>query len=152
MQNLLIVAGSVASDGALYLPAREGRLGMIDVRDIVEVAARVLTEDGHEAQTYGLTGPESISFHDVAAALSKALDRAVRYVDAPPEAAREAMVDMGVAEWVAAALNEYFGAFSEGLGDYTTRDVEALTGHSPRSIEEFAQDFAEAFAPAAVPA
>ena len=43
------------------------------------------------------------------------------------------------------------GAFSVGLGDYTTRDVEALTGHAPRSIEEFAQDFAAAFAPAAVP-
>ena len=35
---------------------------------------------------------------------------------------------MGISEWVADALNEYFRAFSEGLGDFTTRDVEALTG------------------------
>ena len=151
MQNLMIAAGSVASDGTLYLPANDGRLGMIDVRDIVEVAAKVLTEDGHEGQTHELTGPESISFHDVAAALSEALDRDVRYVDVPPEAAREAMVDMGISEWVADALNEYFRAFSEGLGDFTTRDAEALTGHASRSIQEFARDFVEAFTrPAAV--
>ena len=100
----------------------------------------------------GLTGPESISFQDVAAALSKVLGREVRYVDVAPEAARGAMVGMGISEWVADALNEYFQAISEGIGDYTTLDVEALTGHAARSIEEFTRDFAQAFAPVAVPA
>ena len=152
MQNLLMAAESVASDGALYMPVKDGRVGMIDVRDVVEVATKVLTEDVHEGHTYGLTGPASISFHDVAAALSKALSKEVRYVDVPPEAAREAMVGMGISEWLADALSEYSRAFSEGLGDFTTPDVEALTGHAARSIEEFARDFAEAFAPAAEPA
>ena len=152
MQNLLMAAESVASDGALYMPVKDGKVGMIDVRDIVEVAAKVLTEDGHEGRTYRLTGPQSISFHDVAAALTKALGREVRYVDVPVETAREAMVEMGISEWLGDALNEYSRAFSEGLGDFTASDVEALTGHAPRSIEEFARDFAEAFAPAAVPA
>ena len=57
MQNLLMAAESVASDGALYMPVKDGRVGMIDVRDVVEVATKVLTEDGHEGHTYGLTGP-----------------------------------------------------------------------------------------------
>ncbi len=152
MQNLLIAAQSVAADGALYLPAKDGKVGMIDVRDIVEVSAKVLTEDGHEGQAYDLTGPESISFHAVAAALSKALGKEVRYVDVPPEAAREAMIGIGVSEWVSDALNEYFEAFGEGLADFTTPDVEALTGHTARSIEQFARDFAVAFSPAEVTA
>ena len=52
---------------------KQGKLGMIDVRDIVDVAAKVLTEDGHEGKTYALTGPASISYHDVAAGLPKAM-------------------------------------------------------------------------------
>ena len=61
---------TVASDGAVYIPFNDGKVGMIDVRDVAGVAGKVLTEDGHEGKSYTLTGPESISFGDVAAALS----------------------------------------------------------------------------------
>ena len=151
MQNTLMAAGSVASDGAVYMAMKDGKVGMIDVRDIVDVAAKVLTEDGHEGKTYDLTGPASISFHDVAAGLSKALGREIKYVDVPLGAGREAMVGMGLPKWVADALTEYSKAFSEGLADFTTNDVEEITGHPARSYETFARDFAQAFAPAAVP-
>ncbi len=152
MQNTMMAAGTVASDGAVYMPMKDGKIGMIDVRDIVDVAAKVLTEDGHQGKTYGLTGPASISFHDVAAGLSKALGKEVKYVDVPLEAGREAMIGMGLSEWFADAMTEYFRAFSEGLGDFTTSDVQELTGHPARSFETFARDFAQAFAPAGAPA
>ena len=148
MQNTLMAAQTVASDGAVYMPMKEGKLGMIDVRDIADVAAKVLTEAGHEGKTYGLTGPASISYHDIAAGLSEALGKEVTYVDVPLEAAREAMVGMGLAEWYADAYNEYNEAFSEGFGDFTTNDVEEITGHPARSYETFASDFSQAFAPA----
>ncbi len=48
-------------------------------------------------------------------------------------------------EWIADAFGEYFTAFSEGYGDFTTPDVENVTGNSPRSFETFARDFAQAF-------
>ena len=130
----------------VFMPMKEGRLGMIDVRDIVDVAAKVLTEDGHEGKTYGLTGPASISFHDVATGLSKALGKEVIYVDVPLETARAAMAGMGLPEWHADAYNEYNNAFGEGLGDFTTNDVEEITGHPARSYETFARDFCQEFA------
>ena len=145
MQNTMMAAGTVASDGAVYMPLKSGKFGMIDVRDIVDVAAKVLTEAGHEGKTYDLTGPESISAHDIAAGLSKALGKEVKYVDVPLEAAREAMLGMGMTEWLADANNEYFSALSEGLGDFTTNYVEEITGHPARSYETFARDFAQAF-------
>ncbi len=114
-------------------------------------AAKVLTEDGHEGKTYGLTGPASISFHDIAAALSKALGKEVKYVDVPLEAGREGMLGMGMPEWFADAMTEYIKAFSEGLGDFTTNDFEEITGHPARSYETFARDFSQAFAPAPTP-
>ncbi len=151
MQNTLMLAQTVASDGAVYIPMKQGKLGMIDVRDIVDVAAKVLAEDGHEGKTYALTGPASISYHDVAAGLSKALGKEVKYVDVPLEAAREAMVGMGLPDWIVGALTEYNNAFSEGSGDFTTNDFEEITGHPARSYETFAHDFAQAFAPAPAP-
>ena len=152
MQNTLMAAQTVASDGAVYMPMKDGKLGMIDVRDIADVAAKVLTEAGHEGKTYGLTGPASISYHDIAAGLSKALGKEIKYVDVPLDAAREAMVGMGLPDWYADAYNEYNKAFSEGLGDFTTKDVEQIAGHPARSYETFARDFAQAFAPASAPA
>ncbi len=156
MQNTMMAAQTIASEGVVYMAMKDGKIGMIDVRDIVDVAVKVLTEDGHEGKTYGLTGPASISFHDVATALSKALGKQVNYVNVPLEAARQAMVSMGLPEWTADALGEYttafsegYGdfttAFSEGYGDFTTPDVEEVTGHPARSYETFARDFAQVF-------
>ena len=145
MQNTMMAAQTVASDGVVYMPFKDGNLGMIDVRDIVDVAVKVLTEDGHEGKTYTLTGPASISFHHVAASLSKALGKEVTYVNVPLEAGRHGMISMGLPEWVADAMGEYATAFSEGYGDYTTPDIEKVTGHPPRSYETFANDFAQVF-------
>ena len=145
MQNTMMAAQTVTSDGVVYMPFKDGNLGMIDVRDIADVAVKVLAEDGHEGKTYTLTGPESISFHDVAAGLSKVLGKQVDYVNVPLEAGREAMIGMGLPEWIADAFSEYFIAFSEGYGDFITDDVQLVTGNPARSYETFAGDFAEVF-------
>ena len=145
MQNTMMAAQTVASDGVVYMAMKDGKIGMIDVRDIVDVAVKVLTEDGHEGKEYPLTGPASISFHDVAAALSRSQGRQVHYVDVPVEAARQAMIGMGLPEWVADALGEYTTAFSQGHGDFATDAVEKITGQPARSYETFASDFAQAF-------
>ena len=145
MQNTMMAGQTVASEGAVYMAMKAGKIGMIDVRDIVDVAVKVLTEDGHEGKTYPLTGPASISFHDVAAALSNAVGKQVNYVNVPVEAAREAMISMGLPEWMVDALGEYTTAFSEGHGDFTTPDVEKVTGNPPRAYETFARDFAQVF-------
>ena len=145
MQVTMMAAQTVASEGVVYWAMKDGKVGAIDVRDIVDVALKVLTEDGHEGKTYTLTGPASISFHDIATELSKALGKQVNYVNVPPEAAREGMIGMGLPEWVADAFGEYMTAFGEGYGDFTTPDVEEVTGHPARSYETFARDFAQVF-------
>src|ERR671920_2416189 len=80
MQNTLAAARTVASEGKIYQPFKDGKLGMIDAHDIGEVAAKVLTEEGHEGKVYILTGPAAISFYDVANALSEVLGKEVSHV------------------------------------------------------------------------
>jgi uncharacterized protein YbjT (DUF2867 family) len=145
MQNLMMSAQSVAEQGALYLALGEGRLGMIDARDVAEAAARVLTTAGHENKIYTLTGPRAVSLAEVAAALGAALGKPVKYVPIPIEAADEAMAKMGLDEWTRTLSTDYFAAYSRNWADAVTGDFSQLVGRPARSIDDFARDFAGAF-------
>ena len=63
----------------LFVPAGAGKAAFVDVRDIGEVAALAFTDPGHAGQAYTLTGPEALDFNEVAALLSEALGRHIRY-------------------------------------------------------------------------
>ena len=54
-----------------------GRVGFIAAKDVAHVAAEVLTSDGHEDAMYVLTGPEALSYADVAARISAVFAREV---------------------------------------------------------------------------
>jgi uncharacterized protein YbjT (DUF2867 family) len=145
MQNTMMAARTIASDGVIYWDMKDGKLAMIDVRDIVDAGVAVLTGSGHEGKSYILTGPEAISFNDVAATLSSALGKDIKYVNVPGEAAVQSMVGMGLPEWIAKGYAELSEGFSEGFANKPTDDVATLTGHPARSFEQFATDFARVF-------
>jgi uncharacterized protein YbjT (DUF2867 family) len=145
MQNTLMAASTVATQGKIYQPMKDGRLGMIDARDIAAVAARVLTEEGHDGKTHTLTGPAAISFHDVARILSGILGREVSYVNVSLEKAKETLLVRGLSEWMADTLTEYANAHSAGYSDWTTDAVERLTDHPATPYQQFAKDFAMVF-------
>lgn len=144
-QNMLWSAGTIKDHGAFYLPMRDGRQSLVDVRDIAAVAVKVLTGAGHEGQTYEITGPESLSYADVAATLSRVLGKPVKYVDVPPETARDSMLKAGMPAWNADAVTELYGAFATGQFGYTTDSVERITGQPPIPFERFARENTAAF-------
>lgn len=66
--------------GVLTVPAAEGRVAFLDVRDLGELAAAILAEPaGQQGQAYTLTGPEALTFAEVAALLTGELGRQVTY-------------------------------------------------------------------------
>lgn len=141
-QNILWSAGTIKDAGAFYMPLKDARQSLVDVRDIADMAVAVLTGTGHEGLTYELTGPESLSFHEVAATLSKVIGKPVKYVDVPPEAARQSMLQGGMPAWNATAVTELLEIFASGLAGRTTDTVERITGKKPISFEQFARDHA----------
>jgi uncharacterized protein YbjT (DUF2867 family) len=145
MQNTMMAAQTIASDGVIYWDMKDGKLAMIDVRDIVDVAFAVLTGNGHEGKSYILTGPAAISLNEVAGTLSKVLGKDVKYVSVPGEASLKSMVDMGVPEWIARGYVELSEGFAENFANSVTKNVSALTGHPARSFEQFVRDFKKAF-------
>ena len=146
MQNTMMAAQTISSDGKIYWDMKDGRLGMIDVRDIADAAYAVLAGKDHEGKSYILTGPEAISFNDVAKIFSDVLDKEVGYINVQGEASFQAMTGMGVPEWIAKGYIELSEGFSKNFAENVTKNIELLTWHPARSFEQFAKDFAHVFA------
>lgn len=145
MQNSLAYAGSIAADGAFY--ATEGRVSWVDARDIGDAGAAALVDAGHQGETHVLTGPEGLTNADLAARLSEALGREVRYVEVTPEQAKESMLGMGFPEWTVDALVELFeDVYAKGYAADAASGVKDLTGNEPRTYAQFAADHREALA------
>jgi len=85
MQNFFSSASTIASHNTFYLPIGEGRISLVDVRDVAAVAVKALTEGGQEGITYEITGPEALSGSELATVLSHALGKQVNFVSADPE-------------------------------------------------------------------
>jgi uncharacterized protein YbjT (DUF2867 family) len=144
-QNMFWSAESIKSQGAFYLPMGNARQSFVDVRDIASVAAAVLTHKGHEGKTYEITGPDSLSYQEVADTLTAVLGKPIRYIDVPPEAALESMLKSGMPDWNARAVSDLYATFAAGLAARTTDTVEQITGTRPISFEQFAREHAAAF-------
>jgi uncharacterized protein YbjT (DUF2867 family) len=149
LQNTLMAIPTVRSQGAIYLPMKQGRMAMTDVRDIVDVAARLLLDGGHEGKTYTLTTPEAFTIDEFAAALGAELGKPVHYVDVPVAAARESMVRMGMDPWVVDGYMELFEGFADNWGNKTSGDTREIIGRPARGYRQFVADFKGAFAGAA---
>lgn len=146
MQNLFASAASVASDGVLYGNVGAGRIGMIDYRDVAEMAAKIITNPKpFQGKIFTPTGPVSISMEEVAEQLGQVLEKPVKYVATSQDAARQAMLGMGLPAWLVGMLIEYGQAYSEDWGNFVTHDFQTVTGHPPRSFRQFAEDFASVF-------
>lgn len=145
MSNLLMSAEEVRREGRLVAPAGDGRVGMIDPRDVAAAAAVLLTTPSQEDPEYLVTGPAAITFQEVAEALSAATGRPVTYIDVPLDAARAALVAARMPGWLVEHLPRVFATIREGGLARTTGTVRALTGREPRTIEEFTRDHAAAF-------
>ena len=152
MQNLFATAASVASDGVLYSNVGTGRIGMIDFRDVAEMAAKIISNPrAFDGKIFTPTGPASISMEQVADQLGQVLHKPVKHVATSQDAARQAMLGMGLPKWLVGMLIEYGEAYTADWGDFVTQDFHTVSGHPPRSFQKFAEDHAAVFGRQASP-
>ena len=136
---------NITAKGAMFLPMEDARIASIDVGDIAEIAAKVLTGSGHEGKTYPLTGPQALTMTEVAEKLSAATGKTIRYVNVPPEAARQAQLAAGMPPYLADALFELFAERRNGKEAKVWPDAERLLDRRPTSFDEFARRNAAVF-------
>jgi uncharacterized protein YbjT (DUF2867 family) len=136
---------SIVNRGELRLPMADARIASIDIGDIVEVAADVLTSAGHEGKTYPITGTDALTMTEVAAALSAATGRPVRYVDVPPADARAAQIAAGMPVYLADGLAELFAERRKGKEATVYETIQTTFKRRPMSFDEFARRHAAVF-------
>ncbi len=142
MQNMQRFVETIQTQGTINLPVQDGKVSMVDARDVAAVAVKALTQPNHEGKTYVITGAEALSYTDVAQKLSAALGKQIRYVDIPPDTAKQAMMQSGMPEWVANIMTTLYTMESHGSNAEVTNTVVEVTGKEPITFDQFAQTFA----------
>jgi uncharacterized protein YbjT (DUF2867 family) len=146
-QNCLYDAQPIKAEGRFYSAVADARFAKIDTRDIAEVVVKVLTEDGHEGRTYEITGPEPLSYAELAARLSTAVGKDIEFVNLSPEEYAASLEAIGFEDWNAEEFANIYGRgfYRESGGRHVTDTVERLLGRAPRSFDDWARENAHAF-------
>lgn len=144
MQNFSTTdAEGIRRTGAIIEPAGDGATSFVDARDIAAVGVVALTERGHEGLAYDLTGPAAVTREQVAAAISAATGRAVRYEPVEEQQFEQGMTDAGDPEVAIQTMTNFYRYVRAGQTATLADGVQRVTGRAPIGIEQFALDHAE---------
>lgn len=144
MQNFTnYMSGTIKDQGKFYVPAGDGKVSFVDVRDIGSVAAKVLTNREFERGAYSITGREAITYAQAADIISKVIGKKVEYVNVTEQQARTGMA--GMPEWMINAMLELYGITRAGNMAVISPTVEKITGRKPITFEGFVVDNKRAF-------
>lgn len=118
-------------------------INYIDARDIGDVAAALLTAPVGGSRDYLLTGPQSATHDEIAAAMTAALGREIRYVNLPVPELAARLADEGIPEPYATDLPTMQSTMDASWAEiYPT--IQEVTGRPPRALARFLADHAEA--------
>lgn len=145
MQNTLSLAPSFVSENVIRAPLKNGRVSMVDARDIATAAATLLIRSEQPERIYRITGLEALSYRDVADKISTVLGKTIRFLSISYDEARQAMLSVGTPDWLADDLILLYRHFEEGQGARITDDFMRLTGRPATTFDQFVRDYADIF-------
>jgi uncharacterized protein YbjT (DUF2867 family) len=135
---------NIVSRKIIYSPAGTGKASFVDIRDVGEVAAKVLLEPGHTGKVYELTGPGPVGYGEVAELLSAVRQEPIHYPSPSTEAYAQTLRSAGVPDFVAGYMNKVYGLIRDGHVQTVSPDFERLTGRKPASLKRvLEQDFGQ---------
>ncbi len=145
--DILKIRAAFIAQGNWGGAAGDGRVNLIDTRDVADVARAILLDRTNpEAQrAYHLTGPKSLSMPDIAAQLSLLLGEEISYHHRTPEEQRKILLSTGLSELIADLQLGLDRLFELSIQSETTSTVFELTGQPPRSAYEWLRENLSAF-------
>lgn len=135
----------IREQGVIPAPTGDGRVPLVDADDIAAVAAVVLTEEGHAKAEYAITGPEAITFAEVAAAISTAAGRAVVHRDSSRQALLDLLRRHGAPADYAEMVVSTFDSIRSVEAAEVSSDVQRVTGDPAALFADFAHRSADAW-------
>ncbi|MET9799673.1 SDR family oxidoreductase [Streptomyces sp. NPDC006368] len=149
LRNSWYLAGFPAmtgEDGVIRGPAGEGRVAAVAHEDIADVAAAVLTGDGHDGAVYDVTGEEALTLAEVAEELSRVTGRTIRYVPQTRDEAYASRAGYGADHWEVTGWVTSYEAMARGEMSTVADTVRRLTGHAPMTLRAWLDAHPRAYA------
>lgn len=131
-------------EGRLALPVGDVPEPFIDVDDIADVAAALLTEGGHTGKVYELSGPRALSFAEAVAELAEASGRPMRFEDITPDEYVAELTAADVPADLARALADVLAWLTDGCNATPVSGVRDVLGREPRDFSVYAKAAAKA--------
>ncbi len=151
MQNVVTFMGeTIKAESAFYSASGEAKIAHVDVRDIAAVAVKALTETTYAGQAYTLTGPEALTYDELAQKLSVVLGRSISHISLPPEDLKHGMLAEGLPDEIADRMLDLERYYREDQASRITNDVQRVTGQESRQFTQYIRDYASLLQPALV--
>ncbi|WP_230673499.1 SDR family oxidoreductase [Rathayibacter sp. Leaf248] len=128
----------VGEDGVIRGPGGDGRVAIVSRADVARTAVAVLRDpSAHAGRTYDLTGPEALSFAEIAATIARVRGREVSFRDESLEEAYASRAVYGAPDWQVDAWVSTCTAVASGGMAAVSDAVETVTGVAPQSLEAY---------------
>jgi NAD(P)H dehydrogenase (quinone) len=145
MQNSLSEWDRMVSDGIYRVPYPvETRLSLVDLDDVAEAAALVLTNSGHAGATYELVGTPPLSQIEIAETFAQALNRPVQAEAETVERWEQRARTAGMDDYSGETLKKMFRAYARDGFRGNPNVLGWLLGRPPTSLAAFAARAAQA--------
>lgn len=142
MQNLSTVyAEEIRNTGQIYLPAANARTAFIDARDIGLVAATVFSGGEHLGKAYTLSGEESLTYYQVAQAMTEVLGRPITYARPTPDEYLEHLRRHGAPAEYIDVQKMIYRIVRLNVSAGTNRMVKRITGEPATTLRQFVADY-----------
>ncbi|MDU1845736.1 MAG: SDR family oxidoreductase [Niallia nealsonii] len=147
MQNLNdFLCKEIKERQRIFVPAGKGKTSFIDTRDLAEISALTLVNEGkHKNQIYAVTGNEALDFFDVASIMTEVLGVKIQYTNPSVKEFRKYMKKIGEDEGFVNVVVGVHMPTKLGLAKGIKHDYEKVTGKTPTNIRKYIEDFKESW-------
>jgi uncharacterized protein YbjT (DUF2867 family) len=145
MSNALFWAASIKASGVVRTATGEGKIPFIHPHDIADVATAALTSEAYVGRSLPITGPEALSYAEMAAKIGAAIGKPVGFEAISDAEARQQQVTWGAPAPLVEARLSIFRAIREGRLAAVTDTVERVLGRRPIAFDQWARENARAF-------
>ena len=145
MSNALSWSDSIRREGVLRSSTGGGKIAFIHPDDIAAVATASLTTHDYDGQALAITGPEALSYGEMAVAIGRAIDKPVRFEEITDGQAYARTVEWAGKGAYADALVDIWRAVRESRLDTVTDGVKQITGREPIPFDQWAVENASSF-------
>jgi uncharacterized protein YbjT (DUF2867 family) len=129
--------------GEIRLSAGDGGEAWIDTDDVGDVMTTALLDGSYVGRTLAISGPRTLTMTEIAAELTAATGRPIKYVDLDPETHVAELIEQGLTPEDADAVRDLFAVIRNHRSEYVSDGVEQVLGRAPRDFTTWARETAK---------